>query len=112
LIIGDRSFEFEDKYKFRYDLGEIWTDHTGLPFVYATWVSNKPLPDEFITQFNHAVGGVGDSIDKVINNTDNEVLSDSGLLNYLTHNIKYNLNDNALKGLKRFLSKLRIPVEH
>jgi chorismate dehydratase len=30
---------------FVYDLGEIWQEHTGLPFVYALWIARNDLSD-------------------------------------------------------------------
>lgn len=56
LIIGDRTIGLDDQYTYRYDLGEIWRAHTGLPFVFAAWVSRKPLPVAFIESFNRALG--------------------------------------------------------
>ena len=55
LIIGDRSFRYVDKYKYKYDLSEEWTKMTSLPFVFAAWVSNKKLQDTFVYKFNHAL---------------------------------------------------------
>lgn len=55
LIIGDRTIDLDKKYPYVYDLGAIWKEHTGLPFVFAAWVSNKKLSDSFITKFNQAL---------------------------------------------------------
>lgn len=57
VIIGDRVFE--QKYgprpqKYIYDLAEVWTDFTGLPFMMAAWIANKQLPEDFIQAFNLA----------------------------------------------------------
>ncbi|HSC37349.1 MAG TPA: menaquinone biosynthesis protein, partial [Chitinophagaceae bacterium] len=35
LVIGDRAFEQRKLSAYRYDLGEAWKLHTGLPFVFA-----------------------------------------------------------------------------
>ncbi len=50
--IGDRTFGKKDKYSFVYDLAEEWQKFTGLPFAFAAWIANKPIPPEFITEFN------------------------------------------------------------
>ena len=47
LVIGDRAIGLEEKHAYIYDLGQAWWDHTGLPFVYAAWVSTTPLPSDF-----------------------------------------------------------------
>ena len=54
VVIGDRALEQRSKLKYIYDLGEAWKNHTGLPFVFAAWIANKELPEEFITAFNEA----------------------------------------------------------
>ena len=51
LVIGDRALEQRSKSAYVYDLGEAWKQMTGLPFVFAAWVSNKKLPDDFIASF-------------------------------------------------------------
>ncbi|MBA3972463.1 MAG: menaquinone biosynthesis protein, partial [Bacteroidetes bacterium] len=37
VIIGDRTFGLNDKYRYAYDLAEEWQKFTGLPFVFACW---------------------------------------------------------------------------
>ena len=41
LIIGDPALMYnsQGKYPFRYDLGQLWQKHTGLPLVFAAWIS-------------------------------------------------------------------------
>ena len=51
LVIGDRAFKMNNQYKYIYDLSEIWKEMTGLPFVFATWVSNKIISKKFIKIF-------------------------------------------------------------
>ncbi len=55
VIIGDRAFGLENKYPFVYDLSEEWYKLTQLPFVFACWVANKNLPENFIKQFNDSL---------------------------------------------------------
>jgi len=54
VVIGDRALQQRKTSKYIYDLGEAWIQYTGLHFVFAAWVSNKPLPDNFIIEFNAA----------------------------------------------------------
>lgn len=51
LLIGDRALAQRKISPYIYDLGEAWKNHTGLPFVFAAWVSNRQLPSTFITGF-------------------------------------------------------------
>lgn len=43
LIIGDKalSHDWSRRFKYVWDLGELWWDTTGLPFVFAVWVVRK-----------------------------------------------------------------------
>ncbi|MFK7799774.1 MAG: menaquinone biosynthetic enzyme MqnA/MqnD family protein [Aureispira sp.] len=55
LIIGDRTIGLEEQYPYVYDLGLAWKAHTGLPFVFAAWVSTTDLTDAFLEEFNAAL---------------------------------------------------------
>lgn len=49
LVIGDAALmlstgAIESRYAHRYDLGSVWKDWTGMPFVFAVWVSNRTSP--------------------------------------------------------------------
>ena len=104
VIIGDRALEQRSKSKYIYDLGEAWKDHTGLPFVFAAWISNKKLPEEFIRAFDEANAIGLNKIDEVIKEN-NFVHYD--LEKYYTRCISYGLDDEKRKGLELFLTKLR-----
>ncbi len=103
LVIGDRCLEYRNSVNCVYDLGEAWYDFTGLPFVFAAWVSNKKLPADFITAFSEANKLGVSAIEKVA--LQNK-LSGYDSLTYFTKNIKYELNDKMREGLKLFLSYL------
>ncbi len=103
LIIGDRALEQRRISKYKYDLGAEWKKFTGLPFVFAAWVSNKKLDDSFITNFNKANLTGLQQIDKVVAENKYEVFD---LEKYYTSYINFYLNDNAKNGLQLFLNKL------
>ncbi len=54
LVIGDRALEQRRISTYIYDLGSEWRAITGLPFVFAAWISTKPLPEDFISEFDAA----------------------------------------------------------
>ena len=54
VVIGDRALEQRNISTYQYDLGFAWRQFTGLPFVFAAWISNKPLSVDFISKFNNA----------------------------------------------------------
>jgi chorismate dehydratase len=84
-----------------YDLGEAWIDLTGLPFVFAAWVSNKPLPADFIAAFNEANKKGLENINNVVAGIPYNVFD---LHKYYTEHISYDLSAAKRKGLDQFLS--------
>jgi chorismate dehydratase len=105
VIIGDRALEKYNSYAYRYDLAEAWINYTGKPFVFATWVSNKPLDNVFITDFNEANALGIENIDTVVeqlSHNDNSY----NLHTYFTKNISYTLDAAKKEGMAQFLSLL------
>jgi chorismate dehydratase len=103
LIIGDRALEQKKISTYMYDLGEAWKAYTGLPFVFAAWVSNKPLDNDFITLFNQANAIGIASINKVIAL---EKDPPTDLAVYYNQYISYSMDSEKRKGLNLFLSLL------
>jgi chorismate dehydratase len=52
LIIGDRALQFRERFAYRYDLATAWREMTGLPFVFAVWVSLREIPKKVSSYFN------------------------------------------------------------
>lgn len=104
IVIGDRALEQRRISSHVYDLGEAWKDMTGLPFVFAAWISNKPLDAGFIREFNEANKIGLQQIDAIVaQNPYNEF----DLHQYYTRYLDYHLDDTKREGLKRFLSYLQ-----
>jgi chorismate dehydratase len=105
LVIGDRAIGLAERYPFVYDLGEAWMQMTGLPFVFAAWVSNRPLAENFITRFNEALQLGLDLIPQLM-----YILPSPqpgfDLRKYFTENISYRLDAGKRKALKMFLKTL------
>ncbi len=104
VVIGDRAFEQRKISAYKYDLAETWIDFTGLPFVFAAWVANKKLPEDFIERFNEAHKKGLENIDAVVGEN---VSPFYDLKKYFTENISYDLSEEKLKGLEKFLSFLK-----
>ena len=100
VLIGDRTFGMVGKEPCAYDLGEAWTNFTGLPFAFAVWAANKPVPPTFISLLNEALKwGLehrGDFMDKLpeVENFD--------VKEYLMKSIDYDLSDDKKKAIKLF----------
>lgn len=114
LVIGDRVFELENKFRYKYDLGKEWLDFSGLPFVYACWVSNKTNKKEWLEKFNEALAFGVDSIDKVVLEVKSGKIfypphTTTGIdFNlYFTKNIIYILDDEMKEGMNFFLKILQ-----
>jgi chorismate dehydratase len=105
LVIGDRAFEQRKVSPYVYDLGKAWKALTGLPFVFAAWISNKKLDDGFIDSFNIATGTGMHAIDKIVAQNPYPLFD---LKKYFTHYISYTLDERKKAGLKLFLEKLAL----
>ena len=106
VVIGDRTFGLNDAYKYRFDLAEGWKNLTGLPFVFACWVSNKPIDTATEARFNRALERGVSQADQVAIEYVNKFPEGSELVQYLTQSLQYRLDDRKREGLKQFLSFL------
>jgi chorismate dehydratase len=108
VLIGDQCFEFENSFRFKYDLSGEWKEYSNLPFVFACWTANKSLPESFISEFNSALRTGVENIDKVVEHfKNNGLLIASDLKKYLTENIDFLLTAEKKKAMSLFLSLLK-----
>lgn len=105
VIIGDRAIGLEKKYPFCIDLAEAWTNWTGLPFVFAAWVSRRPPEPIFVEKLNAAFRLGLDHIPQLTMLIPPPA-PDFDLKKYFTQNISYELNALKINGLQLFLAKL------
>lgn len=105
VVIGDRAFEQRKVSPYVYDLGEAWKNMTGLPFVYAAWISNKPLDPAFVRQFDAANRAGLSRIDAVVRENPYELFD---LHEYFTQYLDYKLDDFKKAGLEKFLRYIRV----
>ncbi len=104
LVIGDRALQQRQGTPYIYDLGTAWKDFTGLPFVFAAWMSNKELPADFVQAFNEANGAGLAALPTVISE---QAFPEYDLEEYYTRNISYSLTKEKRAGLQRFLDYLQ-----
>ena len=105
IIIGDRALARLTQFPFVYDLGAAWKQFSGLPFVFAAWVANKPIPANFIEAFNAANAYGLNNLEKVIALIP-PIQQVYDLQTYYTQNISYILTEEKKKGLEYFLKLL------
>ena len=107
LVIGDRALIQRKKSKFIFDLGSAWQHHTGLPFMFAAWVSNKKMSDSFFVAFNDATKMGLTHIEEIVAENNFEYFS---LTEYYTRFIKFRLEADMHEALALFLNKLKQAV--
>jgi chorismate dehydratase len=102
LIIGDRALMHRSKFPYIYDLGLGWKQMTGLPFVFAVWVSLRKLDLSFEDKFNQSlVKGVAEyDLTSMSNFKSYDVHT------YITQNLSYELDNLKKRGLEYFISNL------
>lgn len=105
VIIGDRTFNLQKKYKYKFDLSEEWQKFTNMPFVFAAWTTNKIMPTNFIDNFNNACKFGINNIDKVIEKYNNKNYN-ANIKSYLENDIDYIFDNKKQKALSLFLSYL------
>ncbi|WP_316795621.1 menaquinone biosynthesis protein [Pedobacter agri] len=106
VLIGDRTFGRKDNFAFAYDLGQEWKNFTGLPFMYAAWVANKEISQEFKIEFNAALKfGLDHRQDVLLKlpRVENFDLED-----YLYHKLQFEVTEDRKKALKMFLEYIEI----
>jgi len=107
VIIGDRTFGLtETDFPYQYDLSEEWKKYTGLPFVFACWVSNTDIDTDFINEFNSSlafgVNHIKEAVAEFPNNTKGFDAYD-----YLKNKISYQFNDAKKQALAKFLELMK-----
>ena len=107
LVIGDRALLQRGQHKYIYDLGFAWKELTGLPFVFAAWVSNKTLPQSFCDGFDEATASGLDHIEEIV--AENPFAA-FDLNNYYNNCIKFRIDLPMHEALTLFLSKLKSAV--
>jgi len=103
VVIGDVARDLPDRLSVRLDLGELWLEWTGLPFVFAVWAGGPGVPQAAVESVRAAgLQGVAELEDPAflaqLNPEDRA---------YLTGSIRYALDDRATMGLRRFAALAR-----
>lgn len=106
VVIGDRCFDMNGNFKYEYDLAEEWKKHTGMPFVFAAWVSNKKIEETFIAEFEKALTfGVAKVNEAVGQNIPAE--KQTLIKTYLTERISYDFDEEKKRSMQHFLHLLK-----
>jgi chorismate dehydratase len=104
LLIGDPALMVDEKKYRKFDLAEVWKQHTGFGFVFAMWMANRDR-SEIARQidFEAAKDDGLQHLDEIIANYQMEIpLSVEDFRSYLTENIAFEVDESMLKGLNLY----------
>jgi chorismate dehydratase len=101
LVIGDRALLQRVNSKFIYDLGQGWKQMTGLPFVFASWIANKKLPDSLIASFSKVTSDGFQHINEIVRSVN---FPGYDMHQYYTANINYRFDKKKEEALALFLN--------
>lgn len=104
VIIGDRALIQRENFPYVYDFAREWTAFTGKPFVFAAWIANKEIPEDFLKDFNEANSYWEKYIDQIITE---HPFPAYDLRHYFTHNINYEVTPEMKEGLELFLDYMK-----
>ncbi|MDX1931114.1 MAG: menaquinone biosynthesis protein [Capsulimonadales bacterium] len=109
LVIGDNAFPEHTVAPVSYDLGEIWTRRTGLPFVYALWLGpSESLTPELSALLRTAKEwGTAHVAEVAERNAARHNRTVERAHRYMTEYIRYDLGPCEEEGLLLFGRKLR-----
>jgi len=105
LLIGDRAIpEPDERFEDVWDLGEEWTNWTGLPFVFAMWAARRG------SDFPEVEEALGGARDLGLQRISEIALREAPLLHleqhlieeYLTENLYFFLGQEERQGLRRY----------
>ena len=110
LLIGTRALRWRDHWRDKggvaLDLGRLWTEWTGLPFIYAVWTAREGVElGGWMEAFERLKVENSARLESIIAQwpgLEFERLSAVEAKTYLTENIIFDLDDRALEGLKRY----------
>ena len=79
---------------------------TGLPFVFACWIANKKLDEDFKKEFNNALKFGVENIEEAIKSAAHIYGHCKNPEDYLNNKISYLLDEEKRKGMELFLQKI------
>jgi chorismate dehydratase len=112
LLIGNQAIHFrlrmEHSQMLFWDLGQAWTEWTGLPFVYAVWVLRKELPaaQAVANAFRELAAEGLSQVDRIAR--EQSEFPPELALRYLTQHIRFGLGAPEEAGIEKFSLELEL----
>ena len=108
LMIGDPALDapWHALGATKIDLGEAWQACTGLPFVFAAWVARPGVLTPAIVSLLHDAARAGRQAIPALaaGHAQGDATKAARLEQYLRQNIRYDLDEDARRGLARYLT--------
>ena len=112
LVIGDAALQVDAasvQGAQVFDLGQEWTEMTGLPFVYAVWAAREGFDSTFSAEVlrdswlfgNERIAAIAAS------EAESHGVSEEIAVRYLTRNIQFEIDEDSQRGLSRFRALAR-----
>lgn len=107
LVIGDAALDVESRFPHRLDLAEDWLAWTGLPFVFAAWFAAHGKLDARAADLLERAKAEGRAriVQIAKDHAARSGLAEASLHAYLTESIRYDLDEDAVRGLERFYAE-------
>jgi chorismate dehydratase len=102
VLIGDKTFGIQSQYRYVTDLAETWQRMTGLPAVFACWLTRPDVPHSMRLLFNEALSWGLNHLDEAIESMKPATLTFGQTKQYLTKCISYQLDDQKRLAIERF----------
>ncbi|PIE74811.1 MAG: hypothetical protein CSA18_03245 [Deltaproteobacteria bacterium] len=111
LIIGDNALfgSWEEKYNYVYDLGTMWFQLTGLPFVFGLWAVRKEAYKQSFKSINAIIKALIENKKRNLSDKRNildfsskEKNVDKEFMNRYFKTIEYDFDEEKQEGLKLF----------
>lgn len=104
LLIGDPAMVRRGALPFEYDLGSLWFDHTGLPFVFAAWLAPPGPRTAEVSDLLRKGARAGLAALEEVARTTAPVFgfSPEAALHYFRASIHYRLGPDEVGGLEEF----------
>ncbi len=104
VVIGDRAMQIEGNgFHADWDLGQQWSQLTGLPFVFAMWVAKSPVSPDIGLALQSARDAGLQNVDRISASCGPQyALSVNDCRQYFLDHLYFHLGDRELKSLKLF----------
>ena len=91
VLIGDKALMRKNSYAYVYDIASAWYELFDMPCLFACWLANKNIPQDYLLEFQKALSyGVAHVKESIIHNKKPYSFD---LHTYLTENIMYTVPD-------------------